>query len=289
MGKRVNLAELAVDDVDYGTTTASTADLQAVGPLADLDSTHRLVPIGSVALNPLNKRPAGEDDELEQLAETIREHGVIQPLVVCSSTAYLAEFPRERRSIADADWVVLIGNRRLRAARLAEMSDVSIVVNDDRVTSMYEVMLVENGQRRELPPLLEAEAMAEVLDTASISQRELARRIGKSAPYIGQRLALLKLVPELRRAFEKGELTVERAREFGELTEPEQRAIVAAGRPYRRISDNAVTGRPASRSIRVSSPAAAADSIRKSFSADELAELVRLLSEHLGLSESDGS
>jgi len=122
--------------------------------------------------------------------------------------------------------------------------------------------------------------MAEVLKTASISQRELARRIGKSHPYVAQRLALLKLIPELRSAFERGELTIERAREFGELPVAEQRAIVAAGKPYRRVSGNGVTTRAAVRSIRVSTPAAAADSIRKAFSADELAELIRLLSGH---------
>jgi ParB/RepB/Spo0J family partition protein len=295
MGKRVNLADLAVDDLDIPAPPPAVvpAPVPAAAPAptpapverlaatngASVVGPNRVVQIGTVAPNPLNKRPAGGDDELAEMAETIREHGVIQPLVVCSSARYLAEFPDQRAPLADAEWVVLIGNRRLLAARMAGLDEVSIVVNDEQVTSMYEVMLVENGQRRDLPPVLEAEAMAEVLKTASISRRELARRIGKSHMYVTQRLALLKLIPELRALFERGALTIERAREFGELSEPEQRAIVAAGAPYRRSRGNGVISRSAVKSIRVSTPAAAAESILKTFSPDELTELIRLLSE----------
>jgi ParB family transcriptional regulator, chromosome partitioning protein len=276
MGKRVNLADLAVDDLDFPTPAVGAT------PEVVVDQPTRVVPIGSVAPNPLNKRPPGGDDELADLAETIREHGVIQPLVVCSAERYLAEFPEQREAIGAAQWVVLIGNRRLLAARMAPLAEVAILVNDEQVASMYEVMLVENGQRRDLPPVLEAEAMAEVLRSAAISRRELARRIGKSHMYVTQRLALLKLIPELRALFERGTLTIERARELGELPEAEQRAIVAAGPPYRRTSGtngHGVVSRSAVKSIRVSTPAAAAESIRKTFSPAELAELIALLSE----------
>lgn len=279
MGRRVNLAELAVDDFEPSPQLTRSA----VSAASDLGAPARRVPISSVAPNPLNKRQ-GDDVELAELAETIREHGVIQPLVVCSTGAYLREFPEQRDSLGSVEWVALIGNRRLRAAHLASLEEITIVVNDEQVTSMYEVMLVENGQRRELPPWLEAEAMAEVLKTASISQRELARRIGKSHMYVSQRLALLKLIPELRLALEQGELKIEQAREFGELPEVEQRAIAAGGKPYRRPAVNAVSNRgprPHGRAIRLTNPAEAAESISRTFNADELAELVRLLSERL--------
>ena len=271
MGKRVNFADLATDDLDYSEQPRPQS-------VATLSSSMRVVPIGTVALNPLNKRPHGEDNELAELAETIREHGVIQPLVVCSAVAYLTKFPTKREPVGNAQWVVLIGNRRLRAARAAGLGEVTIVVNDDQITSMYELMLVENGQRKELPALLEAEAMSEVLKDASISQRELARRIGKSAMYITQRLALLKLIPDLRTALERGELTIERARQFGELPVADQEAIVAAGKPYRHRAGNGVARRVPVRSIRVSSPAVAAESIRRTFNDEELVELIRLLS-----------
>lgn len=278
MGKRMSLADLAEDDLDFATQRPSRAD----APTARVEqSPPREVPVGTVSLNPLNKRPPEGDEELDELAETIRTHGLLQPLVVCSAEAYLGQFPEQRGSILGSQWVALIGNRRLRAARAAEVATVPIVVNDGQATSMYEVMLVENVQRRDLPPLLEAEAMTEVMRRERISQREVARRIGKSAMYITHRLALLKLIPALREAFERGELKIELARTVGELPEREQRAIVAAGAPYRPLRPEGSEAASRARSIRVSSPASAAESIGRTFSRDELVELLRLLTEQL--------
>lgn len=270
MGRRRNLADLASDEF-----LETDAQRPAVAAVADTEVT-RAVPTASVALNPLNKRPPGEDDDIAAMADTIRAHGVIQPLVVCSAKTYLAEFPNQAGALeSGADWVVLIGNRRLRAARSASLDRVSIIVNDETVASMFEVILIENGVRRDLPPVLEAEAMAEALKKTSISQRELAKRIGRSHVYVAQRLALLGLIPALRTALEVGELKIELAREFGGLPVAEQEAIVAAGKPYRLHGGNAVTSRR--RSIRASTPAVAAESLRERFSPDELAELIRLL------------
>lgn len=291
MGRKVNLADLANDDYYEPTPAAPAAPPVAeLKPVPDAEPAPEptgpqaatLVPIGTVGLNPLNKRPPGEDDEIADLAATIRERGVIQPLVVCSRDAYLAEFPDQVAAVGDVAWVVLIGNRRLQAARVAESVEVPIIVNDEQAASMYEVMLVENGQRRDLPPLLEAEAMSAVLAKEGISQRELARRIGKSHVYVAQRLALLNLIPDLRRALQAGELKIELAREFGDLSEAQQEEIAAAGKPYRRPSGNAVTTPRASssgRRIRATTPAVAAESIRQTFNRDELVELIRLLTE----------
>lgn len=273
-GRRVRLSSLAgaPDVADPAPGAASDASTPAAHGA-------RRVSVHDVAPNPLNKRPDVDDDEIAAVAETIREYGVIQPLVVCSAGAYLAAYPAQRDAVGDAGWVALIGNRRLRAARLAGLREVDIVVNDEQASTMYEVMLVENGQRRDLPPWLEAEAMAEVLAAAGISQRELGRRIGKSGMYVTQRLALLRLVPELRELLEQGELTIEQGRTFGDLPVVEQRAIAAAGAPYRRPGVNAVYAgpRPPARTIRVSTPAAAAASIREQFGDAELRELIKLL------------
>jgi ParB family chromosome partitioning protein len=275
MGKRVNLAELANTEFYTPLTSAPNAHW----PL-DPDPPTRTVAISAVAQNPLNKRPP-DDDELDGLADTIRHHGIIQPLVVCTARAYLTEFPDQHRAVGHAQWITLIGNRRLQAARRAGLTEVSIVINDDQITSLYEVMLIENGQRRELPPLLEAEAMAEVLKAAAISRRELARRIGKSHVYVAQRLALLNLIPELRAALEAGTLKIETARQLGELPEDEQEKIAATGQPYQMANRNGVGTRLPTKTIRVSSPAVAAESIRAKFTRDELTELVRLLTEQL--------
>jgi ParB family chromosome partitioning protein len=303
MGKRVNLAALAQDDfyepapppAEQSPAPSSTLEqpspartpLRAAKPLEDIAEDQqgpRVVPLSTLTTNPLNKRHVGADDELLEMAETIRQHGVIQPLVVCSAEAYLAKFPEQRAAIGESRWVTLIGNRRLGAARLVPLDEVTIVVNDDQVTSMYEVMLVENGQRKDLPPVLEAEAIQEALKATGISQRELARRIGKSHMYVTQRLSLLKLIPEFRDLFERGALTVERARQLGELSADEQTTIYAAGPPYQKQARHGGS-RPGAKVIRVTSPAVAAESIREKFNDAELTQLVQLLSLHLNALE----
>jgi ParB family chromosome partitioning protein len=301
MGKNINLADLADEDFldPEETSSASTAVAVLPGAAAVPGSPSgradgwMVVPVDSVALNPLNKRYPGEDDEIEGMAETIKGRTkVIQPLVVCTADAFLAEFPTQAGTIGTATWVVLIGNRRLLAVRRAAVDDlVQVIVNDELAESMYMAMLIENGHHRNLPPLLEAEAMAESIAKHGFSQRELARQLGKSHPYVIQRLALLKLIPALKAAFERGELKIELARQMGELPASEQKRIVAAGKPYRLLGGNGVTTRaPHQRTIRASTPAIAAASIRQRFSPVELTELIRLLTEEIdGAGDDAGS
>jgi len=292
MGKNINLADLADEDFLDPEETSSPSTAVAVLPTAGAvpgspsgrADGWMVVPVDSVALNPLNKRYPGEDDEIEGMAETIKGRTkVIQPLVVCTAEAFLAEFPDQAATIGTATWVVLIGNRRLLAVRRAAVDDlVQVIVNDELAESMYMAMLIENGHHRNLPPLLEAEAMAESIAKHGFSQRELARQIGKSHPYVIQRLALLKLIPALKAAFERGELKIELARQMGELSASEQKRIVAAGKPYRLLGGNGVTTpAPRQRTIRASTPAIAAASIRQRFSPVELTELIRLLTEEI--------
>ncbi|MEU4673979.1 ParB/RepB/Spo0J family partition protein [Amycolatopsis sp. NPDC023774] len=300
MAKRVNLADLAKVDFydpakdknpasapvqapapESGPALVSVPDAAADAPDAgEPESAMRSVPVSRVVANPLNKRQAGFDDEVDGLAATIRARGIIQPLVVCSVEAYLAEFPGEASRVEGFDWVVLIGNRRLEGARRAPLDEVPIIINDESASSMYEVMLIENSQRRALPPLLEAEALSAVMDRRGMSLRELATEIGKSHTYIRQRLVLLDLIPGLRQAFSHGALTIEQARQFGELPEATQQEIVDAGPPYRMPAPKKpVVAMTRRRAIRASSPAIAAASIRSVFSPDELQELIRLLTE----------
>ncbi|MBC3189558.1 ParB/RepB/Spo0J family partition protein [Pseudonocardia sp. C8] len=246
-----------------------------------------MLPVADIVSNPLNQRAAADDEDAEfyELVATIRGHGVLQPIVVCSAAAFADRYPDEREAVDGASWVALIGNRRLRAATVAGLTRIPAMVNDDRVASMYEVMLVENSHRKALGPLHEAEAMQRLITESGISQRALATRIGRTPMYVSQRIALLGLIPPLREALELGTLKVEQARQFGPLPEHEQQAIAAAGSPYRKRTPGPVEARPepprrTRRSIAVSSPARAAASIREVFTETERAELIRLLSEN---------
>lgn len=302
MGKRVNLAELAREEVpdDYPPPTP----VPAAEPSPEPEATTRLrsvepsgsepapgpdtsmLPVAEIVSNPLNQRALGDDEDAEfyELVATIRGHGVLQPIVVCSAAAFIQRYPDETAALGEASWVALIGNRRLRASTVAGLTHIPALVNDDRVASMYEVMLVENSHRKALGPLHEAEAMQRLLAEAGISQRALATRIGRTPMYVSQRMALLGLIPVLREALELGDLKVEQARQFGSLSVQEQEAIAAAGPPYRRRPVGTPPGntepvRRTRRSIAVSSPARAAASIREVFTETERAELIRLLSE----------
>lgn len=295
MGKRVNLAELAREEVpdtysppprlvpaEPAPEVASGA-ADAAADNGAWDTT--LLPIAEIVSNPLNQRAADDDadEDFDQLVSTIRGHGVLQPIVVCSAQAFSTRYPNELGDTNGVSWVALIGNRRLRAAAAAGLDRIPALVNDDRVASMYEVMLVENSHRKSLSPLHEAEAMQRLLLEAKINQRALAGRIGRTPMYVSQRMTLLGLIPALREVLEAGMLKLEQARQFGGLPEHEQEAIAAAGPPYRRPVPGAVNREtppaPRRRSIAISSPARAAASIREVFTETERAELIRLLSE----------
>jgi ParB family transcriptional regulator, chromosome partitioning protein len=273
MGKRFDLASLAKEAPFQPPAFQNGESGQSVD-----DSDYRKVPTSTVTTNPLNQRPAGEDEDIEQLTKTLREYGTIQPMLVCSVAAFLARFPDHRAVLAEAEWVALIGNRRLLASRRAQLDYVDVLINNDRVSSMYKAMLIENGQRREMPPLHEAQAMAKAMEEESLSQRDLARQIGKSDGFVSQRLALLKLIPELKTALEAKELPLELARTVGELPVEQQQEIAQAGKPYRLPGFYAVKPRRRSWST---SPTSAASAIQKKFKPDELAELVQLLTDHL--------
>lgn len=296
MGKRVNLAELAREEVpeNYSARTPAEAPPDPAPPSpttpkpveeADPGPTTSMLPVGDIVSNPLNQRAAADEEDAEfyELVATIGNHGVLQPIVVCSAAAFADRYPEQQAAVDGARWVALIGNRRLRAAGVAGLQQIPALVNDDRVASMYEVMLVENSHRKALGPLHEAEAMKRLIEEANISQRALSTRIGRTPMYVSQRMALLELIPPLRDALETGTLKLEQARQFGTLPITEQEAIAAAGPPYRRqpagAAVNSESPRRTRRSIAVSSPARAAASIREVFTETERAELVRLLLE----------
>lgn len=297
MGKRVNLAELAREEVpeDYSARTPVEASAAPAPPPptapqpvveADPGPATSMLPVGDIVSNPLNQRAAADEEDAEfyELVATIGNHGVLQPIVVCSAAAFVDRYPEQQAAVGSARWVALIGNRRLRAAGVAGLRQIPALVNDDRVASMYEVMLVENSHRKALGPLHEAEAMKRLLGEANISRRALSTRIGRTPMYVSQRMALLDLIPPLRDALETGTLRLEQARQFGTLPISEQEAIAAAGPPYRRRPAGEAVGNSEApkrtrRSIAVSSPARAAASIREVFTETERAELVRLLLE----------
>ena len=147
--------------------------------------------------NPNQPRKRFSPDGLEELAASIREHGVLQPLTV--------------RKV-DGSFELVSGERRLRAARMAGLSEVPCIVIDvDGVCSSL-LALVENLQRRDLDFLEEAMALDRLIHTYDLSQEEAARRIGKSQSAVANKLRLLKLSPRLLDRLRQNGLTERHAR-----------------------------------------------------------------------------
>lgn len=153
-----------------------------------------------------------EEEALRGLAESIKEQGIIQPPVV-------------RRRESGEGYEIVAGERRWRAAQLAGLKEIPIVIREVDSADAYEMALVENVQRQDLNPIEEAEALQHLLDNHGYSQSELAGRIGRDRSTVANSLRLLGLPPEVRH------LVIE-----AKLSEGHARALLQSSTPARMIS-----------------------------------------------------
>lgn len=143
--------------------------------------------------NPYQPRKTFDEDALSDLKESIQQHGVLQPIIV-------------RKSIKGYD--IVAGERRFRAAQEAGLTTIPAIVREFSETLMREIALLENLQREDLSPLEVAEAYASLLDHLSVTQEELAKRLGKSRPHIANHLRLLTLPDEVQNLIADGTLSM---------------------------------------------------------------------------------
>ncbi len=154
--------------------------------------------IDLIAPNPEQPRSHFEPEQLRELAESIRTHGVIQPLVVSRAE--------------HGGYRLIAGERRLQAARLAGLATVPVVIREAADASLLELALVENIQRADLNAIEEAMAYRRLTEDYGMTQEEAARRVGKSRVSVTNALRLLALEPEIRRSLVAGELSEGHAR-----------------------------------------------------------------------------
>jgi len=138
-------------------------------------------------------RTVFDDAAIDELAASIRENGIIQPVIV--------------RQTAPHEYVLIAGERRWRAAGRVGLRRIPVVVRDVTPDIAYQLALIENVQRQDLRPLEEAEAFQHLLQTAQLTQEELARRVGKDRATVANSLRLLRLPADLRLRVESGVLT----------------------------------------------------------------------------------
>ncbi|RME45176.1 MAG: ParB/RepB/Spo0J family partition protein, partial [Caldilineae bacterium] len=165
------------------------------------------IPVTRIVPNPHQPRQAMDETRLDELAASIREHGVIQPIVVTR---------------AGDTYQIVAGERRWRAARRAGLTHVPVFVKETTPQQMLEMALVENIQRADLNPLEEAEAYAHLMNEFGLTQEEVARRVGKSRVAVANTLRLLKLPDELKAALAAGQITEGHARALLGLPDPKR-------------------------------------------------------------------
>ncbi|MGW2542020.1 ParB/RepB/Spo0J family partition protein [Kitasatospora sp. NPDC001574] len=188
-----------------------------------LDATGRVrrassAPVSAIVFNPLNPRRTIDDETISELAESLRRQQIV-PVTVVSRGAFLDAHPGQADAIGEADFVALDGNRRLLAAQRAGLETLRVDLNDDLVSTaadMVEAALIANAHREDVSPLEEAQAIGQLLSTVyDGNQAAVARKLGKSKAWVGQRLALLHLSTELQEQAGTGELGIEDARRIG--------------------------------------------------------------------------
>lgn len=162
------------------------------------------LPITSVENNSSQPRKSFDDAALAQLAESIRQHGIIQPLTV--------------RKLSSGYYQIIAGERRWRAARLAGLSEVPAIVIEADDRKAAELAMIENLQREDLNPIEEAAGYQTLIQQYHMTQEEAAQRVGKSRSAVANTLRLLDLTPTVQKQIKAGELSAGHARALVPLT-----------------------------------------------------------------------
>jgi ParB family transcriptional regulator, chromosome partitioning protein len=170
------------------------------------------VSIERVRPSSLQPRKDFTSEALREMADSIREHGILQPLVV--------------RPRGD-DFELIAGERRWRAAQLAGLTDVPIVVRDADDPTVLELMLIENLQRENLNPIEEAHGYAQLIEQFQLRQEEAAKKVGKSRAVVANALRLLKLPMDVQAWLRDGQLSVGHAKAILGLDDPDRQKLAA--------------------------------------------------------------
>lgn len=170
------------------------------------------VPVEKIIPNASQPRKNFKEESLIELAESIREHGIIQPLVV------------QKRG---DNYVIVAGERRYRAAKMVGLTLVPVIVREYDEAKTKEISLIENLQREDLNAIEESEAIQELMDTYGFTQEEVAQKLGKARPSIANALRLLNLTGEVKEYVKSGKLSAGHARALLGIPNPSHQIEMA--------------------------------------------------------------
>ncbi len=225
----------------------------------------REVPIEFVGRNPRNPRRYFDESELQDLASSIRQHGIVQPVVV--------------RTTADSRFEIIAGERRWRAAQLAGLIEIPVIIRDVDDRTALEIAIVENVQRSDLNPLEEAMGYELLIADHGYTQNDLGEIIGKSRSHVANSLRLLKLPEPVREMLASGTLSAGHARALIPTSDPIAlaKSIVAKGMSVRDAE------RLAQNDIKAQTDPNHGQTVRKDEKDADTLALERTLSDVLGL------
>jgi len=191
-------------------------DVETLPQADDRTRAPRRLLIASLRPNPRNPRKSYDAADLDELVQSVREKGVVQPILV--------------RPLGN-EFEIIAGERRWRAAQKAGLHEVPVVVHEVSDKEALELAIIENVQRSDLNPLEEAAGYQQLMDEFQYTQAQLAEIIGKSRPHIANTLRLLKFSPAVQDYLRSGQLTAGHARAIATLPDPDAAAakIVAGG------------------------------------------------------------
>jgi ParB family chromosome partitioning protein len=245
-----------------GTASAGSAESLSA---EDFGAHYKEIPVSAITPNPRQPRRTFDEDALEELAESIRQVGLLQPVVV--------------RAAGPGRYELIMGERRWRASQHAGLTEIGAIVKQTQDNELLRDALIENMHRQQLDPLEEAAAYQQLLDDFGATHEELARKVGRSRPHISNTLRLLNLPPAVQKRLAAGVLSAGHARALLSLenTEAQERLatrIVAEGLSVRAVEEIVAVGSddsPSRRSVRTAAKPPTAPGLRHL--ADRLSDL----------------
>ena len=165
------------------------------------------IPLSEIRSNPYQPRKTFNEEKIQELADSIKEYGIVQPIIVKKAVK---------------GYELIAGERRTKAARIAGLTTIPAIIKEFDDQEMMEIALIENIQREDLNPIDEAIAYENIIKLNNMTQEEFARRFGKSRSYVTNMLGLLKLPNATKKLVEENKISMGHARALSKLSDEEQ-------------------------------------------------------------------
>ena len=225
-------------------------------------SAYQLLPLHKVEPNPNQPRHEFDEEELQDLSDSISNHGVIQPLTV--------------RDMGNGYYQIIAGERRWRASRMAGLKEIPVIIMEADEKKAMELALIENLQRQDLNPVEEALGYQSLINEYGLTQEDAAKSVGKSRPAVANALRLLSLCPEVLEMLEKSTITAGHARAILSLKEEKMQLEAAKKIVALNLSVRQAETLCKNMQEKPSKPK------KEIFAVDYVAECEKQLSKHLG-------